>query len=84
MDADDGLGKGYSKRGDRSKGVPTIEEGECRESLPRGGCELREGEAAGEGWREVRELEGGAVEARAGGRSGPVCSRRMSTMSKRT
>lgn len=27
-------GKGYSNRGDESKGVPTIEDGECRVSEP--------------------------------------------------
>lgn len=83
-DAGGALGKGYSKRGERSKGVPTIaEEGECSESAPRERRGLREGEEVGEGWRGLREPEEGAVEERAGGRSGPVCARRMSTVSKR-
>ena len=69
MDADT-LGKGYSKRGERLKGVPTIaEEGECSESAPRERRGLREGEEDGEDGREVREPEKEAVGARAGGRS---------------
>jgi hypothetical protein len=29
------MGKGYSKRGDESKGVPRMEDGECRERFER-------------------------------------------------
>lgn len=63
---DDALGKGYSKRGERSKGVPIMAaEGEFSESEPREG-QLHGEEEGGEVWCEpvsaaAEEWAGGPI-----------------------